>query len=828
MDAQQEQRPQGRYARYKAGTRRVIKWLTKIARRCCDIRAIIKSLKKLFKEAASAHTNSIPQHLSTYPPQSVPQDILDTLDEVITARRESADWYAAHPVKQGQGFEEDNARHLHFIKVLEQVQKILDSSISSSSNGQDRLDDMIQDLTLEPANTAVEPISEIDIEGSEVVLEEGEGDDVFALWCFLEDLNDVRNAVSISWNEVVTGDLSVTAAAVITEKAFKLMSAANDTFVAQYPKFYCWAAMQEYMWLAMTLGGPSIYCFPAGEHKDFKFQPPRSGLSPARLLCINGASLLIAFGKACDQFDPASGSATTKWDLFCPETSFGDKLRGLMDDVYIACRVPKAMRPLGNDSLEPDVFTKALITLCRPSIENKFQTPIWFAVAAQIPIIIHDVLSAAPDRAYQDLRRIAISAEKLAMSLAKKARTAQKTRLESVRDVCRELLDPKPAKLKGKMLHYKQFNSVQRLKVLPTAAACISQTIKSTVHEAGIEQANDGCIVLGLAYLYRCLRHQNAVHSWPDMEYVITQHSLVTAREDKQGKSGHRPQFADAYALALTGVDKTGERTASPSLPSKKAIKANARALIASTAVRPTTPPAVAWGKQAVQAENLVDQLIQFKNHYVAGEIDLNFNYVTFAEECARLLSALQREIIARVPDVLPRKKAPDHEVLYSILQWLESTEGNSSKSRVASAASSILGQAIDSDAESFLSEARSQSSGSLSAEHHIPRPLAAITPDFKTTLLMNEVGAKTEITRTSFTIWDARGTMRKWAGALETTAAFDRIAQSDLDLDQKMAAALELDQKWETDKRWRDGSEVWSGPWTETEYLNRWAEHSP
>jgi len=208
---------------------------------------------------------------------------------VIAGRQFCADWYASQSIHQDSDLAKQNAAHTHFIEILQKIWNLLNSTVkpSSTKRAQDNakitsdVESMgnlfacweieepsepplasAPDTGALPPSTGHRPEKQVrqdrsskrarkhrikshseaksksGFEGVEFqLLDDEDGGIAFALWCLLQDLNDVRNCIQASWLEYGKGDVSLLAADVITETAFGLMRRATDSFVAVYPRF---------------------------------------------------------------------------------------------------------------------------------------------------------------------------------------------------------------------------------------------------------------------------------------------------------------------------------------------------------------------------------------------------------------------------------------------------------------------------------------------------------------------------------------------------------------------------------------------------------------
>ena len=146
----------GRYKRYKFGTRNIAYWLTRTAAQCIDLASVIAA--PLSPSSASADYKSTQQQqqqhkntktdqrstqakakraalpkieissaelvklaeaiLMSNKPVDVPEGIILTVEDVITWREQSAEWYNVAPgLEQDDTVAETGKRHEYFIEV---------------------------------------------------------------------------------------------------------------------------------------------------------------------------------------------------------------------------------------------------------------------------------------------------------------------------------------------------------------------------------------------------------------------------------------------------------------------------------------------------------------------------------------------------------------------------------------------------------------------------------------------------------------------------------------------------------------------------------------
>ncbi|KAJ5581926.1 hypothetical protein N7535_000546, partial [Penicillium sp. DV-2018c] len=176
--------------------------------------------------------------------QTVPKSVLTIAKRAIKLRKAVTSWFL------GQGDSANNKRHAHFITVLEQICDNLEwktnqpskpdakqppptSEAESDDPNGDRFLNKFAVLTVEEPRETTEPqpapaeskkIVKVDV----VEEEENEAADsylgqlFFKTLCLLQDLNNMRTFISITWTEHRDKKIDLMNAAVVTDSALKL------------------------------------------------------------------------------------------------------------------------------------------------------------------------------------------------------------------------------------------------------------------------------------------------------------------------------------------------------------------------------------------------------------------------------------------------------------------------------------------------------------------------------------------------------------------------------------------------------------------------------
>jgi hypothetical protein len=248
---------QSSYARYKADTDTFATWLLETANRYGyqpTLSAAVPALKKGKRKGKNDDSDADRLHYSattkdlqklaevvTSSSVTVPNSILTIAKRAIKLRKAVNSWFL------GQGDSAQNKRHTHFITTLEQICENLQWKTNQHSKADAKQspptpeaqseNEMFRNkfavLTVEePQNTAQAPptprgpkrivkvtiVEEDDNESADSYL----GQLFFKTLCLLQDLNNIRMFISITWSEYRDKKIDLMNAAVLTDSALQL------------------------------------------------------------------------------------------------------------------------------------------------------------------------------------------------------------------------------------------------------------------------------------------------------------------------------------------------------------------------------------------------------------------------------------------------------------------------------------------------------------------------------------------------------------------------------------------------------------------------------
>lgn len=422
----------GRYRLYKEGTNKLVAWMAKTASRCCDVSNIVTSITA----AAKLHGTSASIKVRTRElialaraianarsPIELPASVLQICADVIAGLGSCAEWYAAQAIQDDTKLAEQNRTHAFFIDTLRMVHEILSSCKQAEMPGKpanatkaskkkakaatSELENLFAHLEVE--EPSMSPLRE---EGSksdsasqachmlakaETNLEQEGDDQALAIWCLLQDLNDVRKFVVDTWSEFARGETSLMAAVIVTDTAFGLTRRANEEFERSWPSLKNWWDLESFLDIRMALMGNVVWMVLA--KKGALPKTASSTLNPAELLCPPGAFLLRYYRNNARMLMTAIGNIhkshvlDDKMYMLPPVPGFEQALLQTVLEIPIFANLreeygPRRQRPV--KGME-DEYADGLIDYCIGD-----HVPIWLVVATQTCMEIYDIIHTNP------------------------------------------------------------------------------------------------------------------------------------------------------------------------------------------------------------------------------------------------------------------------------------------------------------------------------------------------------------------------------------------------------------------------------------------------
>ncbi|KAK5700696.1 hypothetical protein LTR97_005213 [Elasticomyces elasticus] len=277
-----------RYHRYKRGTDKLLDWLLESGK------SIAKRTNANFSFSSKAvlQTRDLvtiaDQIAHAKPPYPVPGDILLVASNVIDGRTVCAEWYASLEGDDELTNKLSNRSHRHFIDILKHVHRLLVLAAPAKANAQrakTRREKKAQDQAISTSGNLfayleLEEPTVMDAELATIVpatsnavvktkvkpkprLDNTDEDLSFALWCFFQDANEVRQYVASAWKRYHEGDLTFAVATRVTETSFVMITEMRNRLIIEHDQFTSFDGVVEFLGISMLTSGKDTLRFKA-------------------------------------------------------------------------------------------------------------------------------------------------------------------------------------------------------------------------------------------------------------------------------------------------------------------------------------------------------------------------------------------------------------------------------------------------------------------------------------------------------------------------------------------------------------------------------------
>ncbi|KAK5128715.1 hypothetical protein LTR85_000048 [Meristemomyces frigidus] len=572
-----------RYRRYKAGTKKVVEWLTSTAKRCEPISSLL-SCASLSDNAMSESTQEelrvrdllrLAEAIaaSTAPKIDIPLVIIVVTEDVIDGRQACADWYSATKSGSNGVIGKQNHGHRNFIDVLKRILEVLKGRYEErlpkrQKQKPEKLRQMKEEVLRniydhleveQPSNaplgsrrntSTAKILSRDERRSAQVpVADLEEGDKTFALWCFFKDQHEVCMFIKEVWVSYVKGDVSLPTVCNVTDYAFMLMQKASAALVEQYPCFADMQDINDYLGFnLMTLGGGlTVMVFREKKvNADARSEPALHDL-----FCVKAFCVMQDFREmVCLSVDGVPPEARNVSNLFT------SALYSLVPEIKLlaACDLLEGDVENHVPVVHEDRFLLGLINLAKST-----KLPPWLVIACQAYMHIYAIIGLHHTEGFEVLHKdgfrlkqtltdhleyMSTSHQNSAWPCIMKAGTdfflsgikEEMTKTASIL----ELRGPSPA--------------FRMQKVLPMTCGSLLFSTQQSAHIIGVMDCNAGFIMLATAHIYRAARLCGALDAdWPDMERFIAQHSAGLHQFVLENTKSATPLTTAArhYAIAL-------------------------------------------------------------------------------------------------------------------------------------------------------------------------------------------------------------------------------------------------------------------------------------
>lgn len=771
----------GRYELYKAGTKKIVDWLTRNASRYIDISPFVtvgkssttskisaRALVSLAEVIVSTHrtSNPLPTGITTT------STITKLIREVIDGRQASADWYATQPTSDEA--ELGNEAHRFFIEILREIHSLLisvqqpkktasdsHSNSSTSKNAEQDINNLFSQLELEepsasPLGNAQKlarqlPKSRTPI--AKIALDDEAGNKEFALYCHLEDLRDVRQYIRGVWLDYASGAVSLLTAAMVTETAFGMMRIADERFVAIYKSFGDWWFLPEFMSFDAYNEGSITLLISTKDKANASASTQRQDLidliCPSEAFMLRDLALKVKEAKAGGDLLQVLNPLTECYDF---DFILNSNIFTLIHQSQLfGARCPERTTRQSHERAE---FVFGLINYL---IDG--DTPLWLVSACQIYRSIYNIIGSNPFCASEEYLT---KMKQLKSQLPFQPRGREHGRsgwdvldcvfkdLKPLESLMRVTLDKAEALSEAKgdwsqtvaWMHENMGRPLACLEGMPCFPGQLLYFAKAKLHQIGVAWANKKAVILAMAHLYtNCRKYGLVKGTWQDMELIISQHKAATPLVPRSTKNADCFTPLRHYLLCL-GVPATEfSRGRIPKLPTANHIKKHSRQIIVTSAYMTTLfegqlnveqlgfsreDPTETTLKQLADSSKegqssrqhtLVELLSALKKVMIKDEPSLNFNYFGFYTICSAFLMSVGQQM---------NWELEPYAIVHRLLE--DATSASSQSKSVASSmlgvTASVLDKLILTEGNKFTQEAFNQSSG------RIPKSMRPILAD--------------------------------------------------------------------------------------------------
>ncbi|KXT07591.1 hypothetical protein AC578_10214 [Pseudocercospora eumusae] len=718
----------GRYELYKGGSDRLVRWVVQTALTCR--RSIIKlssskvSVKDLLK---CAELISIWDH----PPVEVPFEMIELAADVIAGRSNAVDFYSRQQHKS-EADRASDAGHIHFIKALKQVRDFLETARSRrksrakkhvpKSVGEEGDDDrpahhlsnlfdhlQVEEPSIEAwskpprkkAESATRVVSE------PITLEVNEEEEKrFALWCLLQDMEELRAFIQRTWREYRNGDtVSLVAASTVAETGFGIMRRMEGEFVKKYPDLDTYQKALSF--LVLAAGGNPDGLPPLDAWEDEK-EVPCVVLDPTyamqRLLFPIAGGILH---ELCNQWRTMDNEVAIRsmnveteginyehphhpstdtfrhpfarliWSLF-PEI-----YRWTFEDKY-QTQLAKGLLDMKNHDFCPSISLVCLMQ-CYLDIHEIMHDRLSIGHGMLLDITTSGRSAYEQyDKVRKDVTGDATNAKEIAEWRSQASRLSEfAERCESMKDSSKD----------SKILGDWDWLPAKLHKSLPAYVGEWVARQQFSLHHKGIIIANNAAVIPCLAFLYRATRHMGMLTCrWADMEWFIEAHNkdrlYVEGSDQQTGLDSFLRRWHLAFGVSATMFSSAGYQSrAMRQAFSRNGYKARPPVIRTSSELMQMTYDynRTEGGERsdyesADIAERIIEMLAAksdakkprantpvsnqrvkctgiklletFKATRVADEEALRFDYTSFWNCCAQLLSRVKLALAPRLSDI--------------------------------------------------------------------------------------------------------------------------------------------------------------------------------
>lgn len=807
----------GRYVLYKEGTARVVRWLTTNASSCsiacanATCQAVI-STRDLLRFARAIANAQSPVDI----PTAILELLADVITGRQICANWYAGQVPGVSTEDAT-IDSSNKSHTHFVGVLQDIYDMLKSARKSQkaekasikpkaaasketeADAKESLANLFVGLELEqpsdnplghapPQSATDSPEDSAAANAADSSLElDDHAEKEFALWCFLKDLQEIRVYLRENWEDYAKGGVSFLAVSSLTDTAFGVMRRADAALVQAHPEFKQLQGVLDC--LDVTLASRNdMLCMVTRQ----SLGQQDIGKEAADLLCPLGACNVLQFYAMWISLESSDQQPAHDPKAPPPQAELDKELEPQTSDPDGHKPQPStAKTALAAISYHPFAATLLLLTgqIARLNVAEHIKSDehldefleglvqmkhtgefrMWLIVACQTYMDIFDSIKHRSEVGLNELARVVkqskvISDKYLSFTntssrvgddaLTKNIRAQLCNDLELVQCVTqprmRDNVSVQHDELLGREVEYAR--SLYR--DMPVLAGVRLSWHKQIMLSVGIRIANKRWSILGIAHLYKALKHYKLIESdWKDMDWFIDLQSKNKAFVREMGSNADPFALLRHFELAMgipVGATATAPNsrktniTLSDVRSRRKSVRMGSdflyamqerweadrqlgcsRGEIIDVVLRAMREKKAAGGvsgkrPKQVHRENAdvtgLQLLHTYKDLVVNDEPELNFDYIRFWMSCTEVLVMIRKVCQSKLAKEFC--EAGFEALIVSGLLLDAATYQFASRplgSSVIAKAATVLQKHIDAQGDRFTKAAFEQSSG------HIP-----------------------------------------------------------------------------------------------------------
>lgn len=544
-----------RYALYKTGTATLIDWLLSISASCGygDPQNPPKNPVPVSRLLRCAKTISAKR-----PAVHIPGNIIELAVDVIQGRELYEELYAS--------VREDDQSHRHFINVLRDVAAVLrdarkrykeenlkpvgkrnfsgesgTSTDTAVSCGEDVAANMFSHLTFEspsakPFSTPEKQSTNKRYATPSMLATTPEEECKMALVCYLEDMKELRQYVRDLWKGYAAGDLSLDVVCTTTELAFGCMRRAEEDLGRLHSSLGGYDGTYEYQGLVCALM-ESMFV----DNKD-----DTSNQHRADLLCCIAYFAASSIASECEQLAKR------------PQKRQKNKSSSNPTEVFVlhpfTAKVMSIVPDLVRVSDPVDEFASEF---CPQNDKGEYPIRIFTVMMIQSYTEIWDIIGDPALLITQALEAVFIrNKQSVDKCLQTRSRVRNPLHFEDLDRYEQKLSESEEflsALRTSDTASPSRLNSEARIfKVLPVGAFERIKYLKWGMNLTSARVANDGWIIISMAYIYRAAQHYGMMsETWEDLEWLIALQSKTRPYVIEVAKHADEEAFCRHYRLAF-------------------------------------------------------------------------------------------------------------------------------------------------------------------------------------------------------------------------------------------------------------------------------------